>query len=405
MMIKERDLKNGLSRDTKHIINLITFYNDTTPVGSTQYKFNRYPGDIDIFEKIDICCSYNELAVKFINFLKNIIKTINSNSLDIPPIFWGEFKAGLDKELIPTENQDKLSYIFKNKQYFSFQEIDDIINSDDWKKYVRNFYIIRWKSQNIMDGYVNLKSRKKLYLKDALKHDTIVKLDLWGTINNKYNEYTNFFILSYNENNNKNIINKSYTDKNIIDSLNEDISLYSSVDNWKPLKLAKRMISKSINKNDLYTVNKLKPLLSSGLASLSQIEGELEVLILILENNNLEKIPIINFRDQIVNFKRRINDISDIKFTEENWCDNNNCDIDIFFKKIDIIDNILKEKNFNVKNVINKLKELEKLIHNIIDIYTTKWLYKRGIYKGGYKSGYNNYLYIIIILMIIIFIL
>lgn len=52
--------------ETRKIIKTITIGDNINPVGSQKYKIHRYPGDIDIFEPIKVCCSLEEASVKIV---------------------------------------------------------------------------------------------------------------------------------------------------------------------------------------------------------------------------------------------------------------------------------------------------------------------------------------------------
>ena len=398
-----RDLKNGLSNDSEMIIKLITYYNDTKPVGSFKYTAHKYPGDIDIFEIVQECCNYKELATNFIHFLESIIYTIKNKQDEMSPIYWGEFKAGLDITFKPTENDYIETYIYRNSKYLNIKDISDIYNSSDWKEFVKKFYIVRWSEEDIVNGYKKLKSGKKMSLIDALRFDTIIKLDLWATVNNNYTEITNFFILKWDDGNNINIVNPS-TIGDREESLMKDIKEYSSDKKWKPLKLAKRLWILYKLKNETSKYKKIEPLFSTGIASLSQIEGEIEVLHFIIDKYSSNSINIQLFINQISRFKRRINDIDDINFSKENWCNKStNCSKKILYSKCDNIVTLLKNRDRDDKLIIKKLKELEEIIHNIITIYSTIWIKKIGIEKGSYKYNYiNNYIILFIFSIFII---
>ena len=124
----------------------------------------------------------------------------------------------------------------------------------------------------------------------------------------------------------------------------------------------------------------------------------------IIDKYSSNSINIQLFINQISRFKRRINDIDDINFSKENWCNKStNCSKKILYSKCDNIVTLLKNRDRDDKLIIKKLKELEEIIHNIITIYSTIWIKKIGIEKGSYKYNYiNNYIILFIFSIFII---
>ncbi len=80
------------SKNIRNIIDSITIRSNVLPVGSQKYKIHGYPSDIDLMEKIKVCCDIKD-TVRFVEkHLKKIAKIIKSK----PKMYLGDFKAGVD---------------------------------------------------------------------------------------------------------------------------------------------------------------------------------------------------------------------------------------------------------------------------------------------------------------------
>src|SRR5439155_22788827 len=88
------ELRNpeSLSLDTRKIIDLITIQEGINPVGSQKFKIQRYPSDIDVFEKYHSCCNLETASQDVSDQLKKIANQLKKT----PNIYFGDFKAGID---------------------------------------------------------------------------------------------------------------------------------------------------------------------------------------------------------------------------------------------------------------------------------------------------------------------
>lgn len=309
---------NGLSPDTQDIIRLITFSDSTEPVGSFKYRVHRYPGDIDIFEPVKICCTKQAALTKITSELKDIARRVKKSKLT----FWGDFKAGLDTTY----------------------------NPDD-----RDRYIVRWTADEVIQGQKTISSGKILSLADAITHKTIIKLDLWSPVNGNYTEITNFFIFMWTDGKEDYILNAELEDRII--SLNKDIQKYSSAEHWNPLKLAKRLWNKALFEKNRRVTEELYPLFSSGAAIINQIAGECETLAMMFAQLNSDQLPINKINKQIIGFKHRINNAADINLPDEIYQD---------------IDKISQSQSPKAK--IADLINLQHALEDSANLYTEQWL-------------------------------
>lgn len=308
----------GFSRDTKDAIQLATFSDSTLPVGSFKYKVHRYPGDVDIFEPVKLCCTKESAINSIVGQLKHIAQSvINSRT-----IFWGDFKAGLDMEYEPDHPN----------------------------------YIVRWTAEEISAGSKRLMSGNTLTLAEAIVHKTIIKLDLWAPVNGNYTEVTNFFLFVWTDGKgNDEVLNAPLGDR--LESLDNDIRKYSSPAHWKPLKLSKRLWNKALLLRDENMTRSLYPLFSSGAAIANQVTGECETLAMMFRKINPEKLPLSKINTQIDLFKKRLDDIVEFEIDKSVYA---------------LIDRARDNNDPATKaNILDKVQEL---LDEPVSDFTSNWL-------------------------------
>ena len=93
---KEERNPIGFSKSIKDAVKMVTFSEKTNPVGSYKYRVHAYPSDIDIFEKIEECCDVKTATQNVTKRLKQIARNIKNNK----KVYLGDFKAGIDDDLI-----------------------------------------------------------------------------------------------------------------------------------------------------------------------------------------------------------------------------------------------------------------------------------------------------------------
>jgi len=325
-LLKIKDPKK-YSKDVLNVLDIITTKR-TYPVGSYKYKIHKYPGDIDIFESIIGCCSFNEAKLSIMKKIQTIAKKVKKSKI----MFLGDFKAGVDDRMkvyigtiklgkIKDYNEKLIKRDIKNlydqrlitrKFYNTLNKlVKSKLSVNEWEylnEVLRSKYIVRWTNDEIIKGWKILPLNKKLYLDEALTHNSTVKIDLLVKINNRFTEVTNYFFLIYRDRKkNTNILNAELAD--YIQSINEDIYKYSSKEHKNSLKLVKRLFNKYTtltNKQDIYSkeLKKMAPLFDSEAARLSQIVEECTVLQDI--QNKVKSAPQAAMKKQIQSFKERI---------------------------------------------------------------------------------------------------
>lgn len=203
-----------------------------------------------------------------------MIKEIKSE----PKYFLGDFKAGLDDryQIDLQQPQDKVTQqlmTLRRKKLLTSDEVGIMLELlrtgqlDQLKEILRKYSVVRWNEKELLAGIKILANGLRLTLKEAIRHPTIVKLDLWAPVNGNYTEVTNFLLLMYiDDRGREHTINMKLADR--ITSLIEDIKRYSSPGHLKSLKVAKRMWALAQVIEDQETLEKLYPLFSSDAAAL-----------------------------------------------------------------------------------------------------------------------------------------
>jgi len=196
------------SAEAQKAIELITTQKDILPVGSAKFKVHSYPSDIDIFEKIEGCCTINEVRLELVSKIQQIVRDV----LDSENILFGDFKAGYDERYdvyfgeeymgeIIDYNQDialleienlRRQKLLNKEEYEEFKELlpvsMDLETFEELEDYLNSFHTLKWTADEILQGYKDLRGGKRMYLFDALISRSVVKMDLWVPL--PYDEIT-----------------------------------------------------------------------------------------------------------------------------------------------------------------------------------------------------------------------
>lgn len=376
-----------------------------TPFGSFVYRAQPFPGDIDLSEKLDLETDNIDEAINiFEKLFKKVIKKISKTR----GIYLGDVKVGLDndfnrlEDLLGEWNNGELfdynpraikSELYKlySKGYIHEDDYKKMtkligfenINNDQWDELyesIRKYHVLRWKDKELLKGKKSLLGKRIKTLNDALHDKTMVKIDIWVNINGRYIEMSNFFILQYHEKDDYlgsfHLINlPDDFFKKVPNQLKKEIEkLFYSKTFFKPFKMAKRMwsiaranatnnkISASERLKNVDYLEQLTPLIRSDASLASQINAEIETIMLILEN--IKSPPMPTLKRQINGFKGRLANIYELAINNE----------DGMYKLIDKI-----VKSDSKKNMISHLKILKKYLLDKINNYTLDYLDEVGL--------------------------
>lgn len=392
----------SFSKETQNFINLVTIQEDIKPVGSQKFKVARYPGDIDLLEEVEHCCTLEQATKKIAKSIQEIARDIKETT----NIYMGDFKAGIDTRY--TSLRDAMGEIneygkvvgydakkiqnilirLRNKRLITnadFTKLTRLVikkpSAYEWTtlfKIAKEYWIIRWNIDEVIEGKKDLglkiAEKKMITLEEALRYKTITKLDLWAPVDGRFTEITNFISINYMNKQGK-VIRVSPSLARYMERMIGDIKHYGdkNLDSYKPMKMAKRMWALAVYIDDKKVLRKLYPLFSSGASMLYQIDAEIETLIAILEDESISREIIEDgtyemIRTQVDQFKMRMSQIYDMVLNDE------------FLYTI--VDDITRtdEREF----IIRKLKEFRESVSSDITTYSEEYLQKVGLLNVDY---------------------
>lgn len=354
--------------------------------GSYIYRFQKYPGDIDVMENFDCesCHSENDVVKKFFIALKKII----NNVLKQKEEYYSEIKCGIDERYNldiglpiegvwypPKELLDEIfnlynSALLEKKEFNMLKNILSRKGSHDSNEYdvvkyiLRNHYILRWTAEEVLKNEKILPGNVKFKFTDGLRMDSLVKIDVITIINTRVVETTNVYYLAYKDGD----VFHHLQSSNVIEGLKDEIEkLYYSDMFYSPFKMVKRIyafcrgsyisIDRGYKDDPFdfkqsyeYVLNQIIPFLGGDVSFLYQLRSELDTIVLLLEKfKNPAKKAIFNTIDEM---KIRI---SKILFFNDAYV-NNLCSLLDYANaqknneaKIEILEEVMDE----MKRVIN----------------------------------------------------
>jgi hypothetical protein len=364
---------------------LVSFYKKNFPhlFGSYLYRMQKYASDLDILQKF----AYNDEKVvvsQFIRSLKRIIRDLGHYR------YFSEFKAGFDpyfKNDDGTEitvdniigNLDNGKFIVNpNLKNITMQMYQDGVLNENEKDFIlvtlallqnfniiqqqnaydaiydliRNKKLLRWSEKEILQSYKLLRG-KKYTLAQAIRDNTMVKIDLICLVNGKFVEVTNMVSLcigDVNENGDVTCVKPINIDDHFlhnVEGLKKEVEkLYYSDKFFSPLKVCKRMYAMSRQLKDYSYVNQLGKILRGDISLMYQIKSELDNFIILLEK--VKRPPLKEIDRELSEIKGRINTVLDIS----------NDQIVIISKLIDKVTKInsVEKKLELIKNIYQEAK-------------------------------------------------
>ena len=226
---------------------------------------------------------------------------------------------------------------------------------------------MRWTIDELIKGKQTLPLHQEITLEEALTHKSIVKIDIWIYLNQRYIEMTNMFMLTYDDYKDH-LHYLSVKPEAYETSLMEDLQKYSNRSVNKYMKLAKRLWVYSVLKNNTKIMEALYPLFSSSASKMYQITGEIETIVNILEH---VKNPLLSsIKANIEDWKTRLGTVmSDTLPTDV---------ANGIYRKINTIINRL---NDNKAFAITQLEELSDILVIYINKYSKRYLNKHKLLK------------------------
>lgn len=331
------------SDSTKAIIRLISLWghdlqNYSQIAGSFSNKLFWYPGDIDAMQVITIKnkeINIEKLKDLFVFLFINLFRRLIFN---YPNNVFIDFKSGVDDRFLidmpnnpNRKNIEEILLSLESTQVFKKSFIQKLINkipnnNEHLSKFVKtikellhNLATLRWEYQDLLDvsqtgpyiswpNYIckekssiilsdifnnisvddifSEKGENNIYLRDSLFSGQRIKLDIYYYLADEFlwKEVTNVFIIKVISNKKETWLTENFN--NYRENLDKDIDTYLGKKNL--MKASKRLFNRAreiylnSNKYDqkiLKEVLKLSSIHTTYIARISQIKGDLEVLI------------------------------------------------------------------------------------------------------------------------------
>jgi hypothetical protein len=312
------------------------------PFGSAVYKAQPFPGDLDLEETVELCCSPEAAALKMAGYLTKITQKVLNQS----GYFFSEIKAGLDHAYdwnlgylqngqffefdpneIRQENEDLYQAGISDDKFYN--EVKDLLMSkmtiDNYnvlKELLRQKQVLRWDAKEILQGYKELSAGRKVSLPKALLDKTMVKIDVLAPLEGRYMEVTNFFVVEVYDEDGKKIGNLNLEGdrgQNFEKNIKENIEkLYYNKVFFNPFKMAKRIWSTARAQNDNKILKIFTPLIRSNISLLYQIKSDIDVLMTMMEKAE-GVIPQEFIRKELSNMKGRLANVVQFKIPSAVW--------------------------------------------------------------------------------------
>ena len=277
----------------------------TTIVGSQSLRSQKYAGDYDADEKINLRFKRKEDALShLVSEFQNVIKRLEG----MKEVYIGDIKAGIVPEWDIFRSKNKVGRLRKLESLYS-QKIISLEEYEAGKllldstskvsllkaKSALRFQIIRWTPEEVLQGYTYLRNGKTMTLGEAFNTPSRVKLDCIGIVKGDYTEFSMIYFFF----NNDRPINKD--DFDIEGSLRDSIeSLKAENNHFKVLK-RKFVLAKLFD--DKEELEKLNKTLNSPLGKIYKLYTDVSTLASLLESHS---IPPDRIRYALGRFKERL---------------------------------------------------------------------------------------------------
>lgn len=302
-------------------------------VGSAGYRLQKFNADVDGMQYFKGITSLHDFVKLFERKLKKIVNEI----LEKKTHYMTDMKTGLDTRYnldigqisngIYKINPMLIQQIFAmyNNGLFTLQEylrITIVYQSSktrqlEGKDYdivyntIRNRMILRWSSNEILQGYKQLPGQEYIKLSDALKMNTLTKIDMVVYYEGRFIEMTNIVLLMINVNGTFYPLDKSVplTPQGLRESFDKNIRkdieklLYSSY-HYSPFKCVKRLYSLARIRNDKQMLDKVIPFVSGNYSLIYQLKSEIDTDIVVLAY--AKSVPIVSIDKHLDNVKFRL---------------------------------------------------------------------------------------------------
>jgi len=250
-------------------------------IGSNAKRGLLFTNDYDIITKL------KDRAEILANHFKKVIQEIPKKDY-----YFMDFKAGLDKRLVYDFDNDNLEEYLKNPLITKKYKLN-IRNSkgEERIKLIRDLFILRWKPQETINGYVKLVDGSHYSLVDALKDNTIIKLDVIIPVGERLAEVSENYIYRQSK----------PDDKQIIKDLADDIEKYKYDNTMKSLKRLYSIMK--LDKPNDKRLDKLEEFFNSQYGLINKVANDLALLLDLKEKHN---VPFKLMYDNIQMLKEQL---------------------------------------------------------------------------------------------------
>lgn len=377
-ILKRKNL-NYISNELKQKTDLVIKNKSKAEIlGSFVFRSQTYPADIDLHEIV----SSDKNAEDAYHKMYLALKTITKRLLSQRGVYFGEVKAGLDKryklDINDKQLRKKIIKLF-NDGLIDDKQVDKLLklesthlinheSHDLLEEELRKLQIIRWNEKEVEQGYKILKGGVKLSLQDAMRDETVIKIDIWAPIEGKYTEISNmFFTVLEKPGNQIQLLNSEAGD--YMRELYHQVEKYGSPAFYNPFKMLKRIWNIARFTDNDKLVKQVTPMFQGDVARINQISSEIGTIILMVENLK-KSFPTEAIIKQIDDFKNRLSFVYEFEYGE--------------VKVMKLIDQIISlfiahiQRNRR-KMIIKKLEELKDHLNDIRNKQTEKFLKSQKI--------------------------
>jgi hypothetical protein len=384
-----KDFPSGFPEDVQKIIKMIAFDNmkGLNLLGSMALRSQLYAGDYDLEQKIHLkehsdSEALNKLAKEFKDMIQNLLNVNNLYVGDIKAGTVDEWKVIQDNAAIRHDKVVNYNYVSSMDKLDQLRR-SNIISEEEYneskallketptpKEFLQiqkniKYNVVRWKPQDVINGYVTLRNNKRMTIAEAFNTPIIAKLDVVGFVSNY--RYTDFSVIYHFYNNDKEL-NPQPID--IENSLKTNILLYCTEDFY--FKACKRMFALSKYKMDKISMNQLFNILNDPqLGLVYMVYGDIGTILWILEHEKHISYERLEFEiDQFKNKLSNIYKMSDYLKREP-----------IIFKLIDE-----SKKGRNKAKLMIELNKLADELSDILNHYCINEMKEKNLYPVDAKK-------------------
>jgi hypothetical protein len=384
-LLKGKKLPENYSTEVAHIINRVSLgKKEVLVMGSAHLRSQQFASDYDLWENAS-APNVGIFAKRFQEVIRNLEKD--------PRIFIGDIKLGnkvewrvihenayFDNDKLigynPTEARENITKLLKDK-VISKKEYDDgmklILDKPDLLQ-LRNalkelrYNILRWKPQDVLNGYLTLRNGEKYPLDKALSDPALFKMDFFALLNDGiFQEFSIIYDLRIRGK------RLNVFPVNTEHAIKSEMAYYSHTKNyWKFLKRFFSLTSyqyrlkRGKEENLTHIIQVLSHILNSDLGIISNVKSEIEGLVYLLENQH--RLPMDRVKDQIDGFIGRLGNV----YTANTYLKNEP-------KILDAIRMVLDMDSKDTKSICFALTTIYDKLDDILNIETKKKMDEVGL--------------------------